>query len=359
MTRSAPMWKHTPRRESKPLCGVRAKVSRARLPRQGVLRRLSPVFCLACFIAIAGCSQPAGDHEIAVVVKVGGIPWFNRMEEGVRQAGKELGVDAYLIGPTQADEAQQVKMVEDLISKGVDAICVVPNDSASLEPVFDRARRAGIVVLTHESPQQKNHDYNIEAVRHQEFARHFVDKLVETVGPRAEYAVFVGSLTAPTHKIWADEAIRYAQESHPDLTLVTERIPCAEQMDLSKQKTLELIQAYPDLKGIIAFGSLGPPGAAQALEEKGLADKIAVIGTVIPSQGAPYLRQGSMRHGALWDPKPVGYALVAVADALLDGQTVTAGMDLPGMGRIGLEGRNIELDGMLEITQENAASLGF
>ncbi|NIO45975.1 MAG: substrate-binding domain-containing protein, partial [Planctomycetales bacterium] len=92
------------------------------------------------------CSRPPGEYEIATVVKVGGIPWFNRMEEGVHQAAKQLGVDAYLIGPTQADEAQQVRMVEDLISKGVDAICVVPNDSRSLEPVFAKAKAAGIKV---------------------------------------------------------------------------------------------------------------------------------------------------------------------------------------------------------------------
>jgi ribose/xylose/arabinose/galactoside ABC-type transport system permease subunit len=49
-----------------------------------------------------GCSRstrPDGP-EILTVVKVSGIPWFNRMEEGVRQAARELGIDAYQIGPS-------------------------------------------------------------------------------------------------------------------------------------------------------------------------------------------------------------------------------------------------------------------
>jgi simple sugar transport system substrate-binding protein len=77
----------------------------------------------------------AANYEIAVVVKIGGIPWFNRMEVGVKDAASELGVNAYQIGPSDADPAQQVKIVEDLIAKGVDAICVVPNDAKALEPV--------------------------------------------------------------------------------------------------------------------------------------------------------------------------------------------------------------------------------
>jgi len=329
-------------------------------------KRLSDCSLLCAFaavsVALIGCSEPTGvpgKYEIVTVVKVGGIPWFNRMEEGVRQAAQQLDVDTYLVGPAEADEAQQVRMVEDLISKGVDAICVVPNDSRSLEPVFAKAKAAGIRVITHESPLQENHDFNIEAINNADFAQYHVDKLVELIGPDAKYAIFVGSLTAPTHNIWADEVVEYAEQKYPNLKLVTERIPCSEEMDLAKQKTLDLIKAYPDLKGIIAFGSLGPPGAAQALKEKGLEGKIAVIGTVIPSQGAPYLQDGSLSHGTLWDPKPVGFALVYIAKTLLDGETVTDGMKVPDLGSIRLDGQNIELDCMLKITKDNANQLGF
>jgi len=314
---------------------------------------------LTATLLFAGCSKPTGKCEIVTVVKVGGIPWFNRMDEGVRQAAQQLGVDAYLIGPAQADEAQQVRMVEDLISKGVDAICVVPNDSRSMEPVFAKAKAAGIVVITHESPDQKNHDYNIEAINNAKFGQYHMDKLVQYAGEEAAYAIFVGSLTAPTHNIWADEAVKYAKAKYPKLTLVTDRIPCSEEMDLSKQKTLELIKAYANLRGIVAFGSLGPPGAAQAVKEKGLQEKIAVLGTVIPSQGATYLKDGSLRHGTLWDPKPVGFAMTYIAKALIDGQAIASGMEVPGIGPIALDGKNVELDCMLKITRDNAEGMGF
>src|ERR1700757_4315989 len=107
--------------------------------------------------------QAAGD-EVAVVVKIGGIPWFNAMEKGIQKAGKEDGLNAYMIGPTSADPAQQVRAVEDLIAKKVKVIGVVPNDAKALEPVFDRAQAAGIPVITHESPNQKGNTWDIEMI---------------------------------------------------------------------------------------------------------------------------------------------------------------------------------------------------
>ena len=60
---------------------------------------------LFCFFLVspvlfaAGQQETADDGlEIATVVKITGIPWFNRMEEGVKQAKSELGIDSYQIG---------------------------------------------------------------------------------------------------------------------------------------------------------------------------------------------------------------------------------------------------------------------
>ena len=59
----------------------------------------------------------AEEPEIAVVVKIGGIPWFTAMEQGIKKAGEENHLKAYMVGPTTADPAQQVRAVEDLIAK--------------------------------------------------------------------------------------------------------------------------------------------------------------------------------------------------------------------------------------------------
>ena len=325
-----------------------------------VTRTLLIVAC-AIFMALPLVSVAAQGkkYEIVTVVKITGIPWFNRMEEGVKKAAKDFGVNAYQVGPSDADPAQQVRIIEDLISKGVDAICVTPNDAKSLEPVFERARKQGIVIITHESPDQKGKDYDIELIDNIKFAQHSWDTLVKYMGPSGQYAVFVGSLTVPLHNLWVDEGLKYAKTKYPGLQVVTERIPCGEDQELAKQKTMELIKAYPNLKGIIGFGSLGPTGAAQALKEKGLTKQIAVVGNVMPGQAAAYLKDGSLKQGILWDPANAAYAMTWVAKQLLDKNKLSDGMTIPSVGKVSLSGDIITADVALDITASNAESLGF
>ena len=129
------------------------------------------------------CScRRAEPYEIAVVVKITGIPWFNVVETGVDRAAKELSVNAYQTGPAQADPAAQVKIVEDLVAKGVDAIAVVPNDAKALEPVFQKAKEKGIVVITHESPDQVGTDFDFELIDNVKFGQHAWDQLVKYMG---------------------------------------------------------------------------------------------------------------------------------------------------------------------------------
>lgn len=325
-----------------------------------LVRVLSVITLLGLLAACAPkAPEVAEPFEIAVVVKITGIPWFNVVETGVKRAATELGVNAYQTGPAEADPAAQVKIIEDLIAKGVDAIAVVPNDAKALEPVFEKAKAAGIVVITHESPDQVGTDFDFEPIDNVKFGQGAWDQLVRHMGDSGEYAIFVGGLTVPLHNFWADTGIAYAKEKYPNLTLVTERIPCGEDQELARQKTLELLKAYPNLKGIVGFGSLGPIGAAQALKEKGLTDQVAVVGTVIPSQAAPYLKEGSMKEGILWNPSDAGFGMVWLAKYLLEGNKIATGVEIPGLGAVTVDGQVVKLDKILYITAENAESLGF
>lgn len=55
------------------------------------------------------------------------------------------------------------------------------------------------------------------------------------------------------------------------------------------------MKTYPQMKGIIGFGSLGPIGAGQAVQKKRAKDKIAVVGIAMPAQAAPYLMRGDIK----------------------------------------------------------------
>ena len=149
----------------------------------------------------------SGGYKIATVVKLTGVAWFNRMEEGVERFAKETGNDVYQVGPQKADAALQVQIIEDLIAQKVDAITVVPFSVEALEPVLKKARDAGIVVVTHEADGFQNTDFNIEAFDNADYGRFLMDNLAKAMGEEGEYMTAVGSLTSKSHMQWEEAAV--------------------------------------------------------------------------------------------------------------------------------------------------------
>ena len=172
----------------------------------------------------SGSVFAAEKYEIALVAKVNGIPWFNRMGVGVKEAADKLNVNAYQTGPATPDPAQQVKVIEDLIAKNVNAIIVVPNDATVLEPVLKKARDKGIVVLSHESPDKQIAQWDVETIDSEKYAQANIDELAKDMGGKGGYVIYVGSLTVPLHNNWADLAIKYQKEKYPDMHEVTSRL---------------------------------------------------------------------------------------------------------------------------------------
>ncbi|BCL73600.1 autoinducer 2 ABC transporter substrate-binding protein [Vibrio nigripulchritudo] len=321
-----------------------------------LLRQIS-IFALAIVTAMSAVA--ADKPTMGVVVKIGGIPWFNAMEEGIKEQGKALGMDAFMIGPTSADPALQVRAIEDLIAQGVDAIGVVPNDAEVLEPVLAKARQQGIKVITHESPAQKNVDWNFELASVKGFGDAYGKLLAEKMGGKGEYAVFVGSLTVPLHNAWADAAIEYIKANHPDMKLIGDRYGVAESVDDSRTTALDLMSANPGLKGFLAFGSQGPIGAARAVQERRKTGDVLVLGPFSPGQGRKLVHSGVLTGGFMWNPMEAGKVFVTMADKLIKGETIQAGTEIPGLGVVNPEAgsTNLIVDQLVELNKDTVDDL--
>ena len=301
----------------------------------------------------------AANQTMVTVVKIAGIPWFNAVEKGIKKGAIDFGIDATMVGPANVDPAQQVKLLEDLIAKKVNVIGLVPLDVKVCEPVLKRAQAAGIKVITHEGPEQEGRDWNVELIDSVRFGEVQMQRLAKDMNEEGEYVVYVGTLTTPLHNKWADAAIAYQKANYPKMKLVADRFPGADEIDTSYKTSLDVIKAYPNLKGILGFGSNGPIGAGNAVREKRLGKKIAVVGTVLPSQAKDLIADGIIREGFLWNPTDAGYAMVAVAKLVLDGKEIKDGVDIPGLGKASVDvaGKLIKVDKIMRINGETIEAL--
>lgn len=298
------------------------------------------IACTLLSLFATGFAHAEEKLRMGIVVKVGGIPWFNAMESGIKNEAAKRGIDAWQVGPTSADPALQVRAIEDLIAQKVDIIGVVPNDPKVLEPVLKRAKEAGITVITHESPGQKYADWDFELVDSKSYGIANMQKLAECMKEEGKYAMYVGSLTVPLHNEWADAGIEYQKQHYPKMQLVSDKFGVGESLDDSIRTTNELMSKYGDLKGVIAYGSSGPIGAGRAVMNRQKIDNVCVVGAFSPGQGASLVNRGAIKGGYIWNPMTAGEVFIRVADMLHKKEPITNGMTIEGLGKVQVDEQN-------------------
>ncbi|TVR04412.1 MAG: autoinducer 2 ABC transporter substrate-binding protein [Spirochaetaceae bacterium] len=278
--------------------------------------------------------------QIAMVVKVEGVAWFDNMRLGIEAFDREhADVRAWQTGADTADPAAQVRIIEDLIAQGVDAILIVPNDPESLVPVIERARAQGIVVVTHEASNIRNADFDVEAFNNLEYGAHMASVMAEWMGGSGLWQPFVGHLTSTTHNEWVDGEIAYLQQNHPNIVKANRRLEENENQQVAYERSLEILRANPNIRAIMGSAMSTMPGAAQAIEELGLVGRVAAFGTCLPSVAGEYVESGAAESFHFWVPADAGYVSANVAYHLLTGREITAGVDLgrPGYNSITIQ----------------------
>lgn len=306
-------------------------------------------------------SADPADYKVVMIVKQSDS-WFDDMAAGIDQLKKDTGLNVSVQVPETGDAASQISIMEDLIAQDVDAICVVPNDPNALVPTIEKAKEAGIVVVTHEAPGIADSvDLDIEAFVNESFGELFAENLATAMGGKGKYAGFVGGLTMETHMAWYESAVAYLAENYPDMeNVATEPYEDGNSVEGARDKALEVLKAYPDIAGFFDCSAQGG-GICEALQENDLAGKVQVVSLALPSMSSTYLKDGSMAHGLCWRPADAGYAACYAAYLIASGQGIATGTDLKATGY-----DSIELDGSigygnapLEFTADNIDDYNF
>lgn len=299
-------------------------------------------------------------YEIIFIPKLIGIPWFTTMEKGLKDYAEKVGgMNFTTMGATDTDPAAQARMIEDAIAKKPDCIIVVPNDTATVEPLMKKGLESGILMLSQEAPTIKNAVADIEFLILAQEGKDVVELLVKNAGTKGGYAIMVGGLTVEGHNNRADAMVKYQEENYPDLYQVTSRLEGGENVQVAHDKTLELVTAYPDMVGLITIGSLGGIGAAQAVREKNLIGKFFVIGCSVPSEAKSYLEDKSMAANYIGNPYRIGLDTAYIVEHLLAGKKLEEITELPEYGTPLIEDKMITFHADSEVTFENADSFGF
>jgi rhamnose transport system substrate-binding protein/rhamnose transport system permease protein len=296
---------------------------------------------------------------IAVMPKAKGDPYFVSARAGAEDASRELGIDLIWDGPTGLDAAKQNELVENWITRRVDAIAVAVENKAGISTVLRKARERGIHVLTWDADAEPDaREFFANQATSEAIANTLTDEAARLLGGKGDFAIITGALTAANQNEWI-AFIKKRLDRYPDLKLATIR-PSDDDRDKAFLETQTILKAYPQVKLIMAISAPAVPGSGEAVRQAGRKD-LKVIGLSLPSICKPYVHDGTVQTVVLWSTRDLGY-LTVYASSLLAQNKIPSGVQSIQAGRLGkleLRGSEIILGPPLIINKANIDQFDF
>jgi rhamnose transport system permease protein len=326
-----------------------------------LVRSLGPPADRAATSSTAGPASSRGRRPvIAMMPKAKGDPYFISCRAGAEEAAQELGVELIWDGPTGLDAARQNELVENWITRKVDAIAVAVENRAGISTVLRKARERGIRVLTWDADAEPDaRDYFVNQATPEGIANTLTDEAARLLNGAGEFAIVTGALSAANQNEWIAFIRKRLAEKYPSLTLVTIR-PSDDDRDKAFAETQTIMRVHPNVKLVMAISAPAVPGAAEAVRQAGRKE-VNVIGLSLPNINKPYVHGGVVQAVVLWNTRDLGYLTVLASALAVDNklQGGTASIQAGRLGAINIRGTEILLGAPLLMNKANIDKYDF
>lgn len=275
---------------------------------------------------LAACRQ--GQKRLIGVVPKGRAHLFwQSVHAGAEAAAREAGVEVNWNGPaTETDYNAQIQIVDAMINRRVDAICLAPIDKKVMVNVVERAAKANIPVVIFDSAIDT--DSFVSQVATDNFAagQLAADRMGEILGGKGKIvmvAVQPGAASTMAREEGFETRIK---EKFPGIDIADKRYGMA---DFAKSLAVSenMLTAHSDLAGLFASNESSTVGAAQALKAR--KSSVKMVGFDWSPTLLEDLRAGLIDSLVVQHPFKMGYESVKAAVLKLGGGTPQKINNLP------------------------------
>jgi rhamnose transport system substrate-binding protein len=144
-----------------------------------------------------------------------------------------------------------------------------------------------------------------------------IQLMSQLMGGHGQFAILSATTTAPDQNYWIQgmqATLKKPQYKGLDLVKIAYG---NDDPATSTSQTEALLAAYPNLKGILSPTTVGVSAAAAVIQQRGLADKIAVTGLGDPNEMRAYVENGTVKAFQLWDASKEGVVATYLIHAML------------------------------------------
>jgi rhamnose transport system substrate-binding protein len=273
---------------------------------------------------VAGPSKSEATYKIYLLPKNLGNPYFNASHQGAKKAAKELGDTVTYNAPTEATGTKQVPFIDTAVRQGFKAIIISAADANAVAPALKRAQQRGVKVITYDAdtvPSARTVFVSLPDFKSVGEAQ--IEWLGSQIGYSGEFAILSATAVAPNQNQWIKYMkLAIKKPKYKNMKLV--KVAYGNDNDTkSAQEAQALLQAYPNLEGIISPTTVGIAAAARVLSQAKKCD-VVLTGLGLPSQMRQYVKSNCVKKFGLWNVVDLGYVAVYTAHAVADGKVTGA-----------------------------------
>jgi rhamnose transport system substrate-binding protein len=270
---------------------------------------------------------------VGILPKLDTDPYFQVAKGGAEDAAKEIGGKVIQAAPSQATAEAQIEFINNFVAQKVGIIAIAGNDANAVSPALKRATKEGIRVMSYDSDvASEARQVFVNQVKGDSLAEMMLVSMHDLIGGEGEFAILSSTPTATNQNAWIEimKGMIANDPKYGKMKLV--QVAYGEESEqVNQQQALALVQAFPNLKGIIVPAGIGLPAAARALEQAGAIGKVKLTGLAPATLMKKYIEAGQAQD-IWWNVTDLGYLTYHAAQAVAmckitgkEGEKFTAG----------------------------------
>lgn len=167
-------------------------------------KMLACILALTLALCLAGAACAEG-YKVALVNYSVGNSWRAQMvaefEAEAKRLQEEGVISEYYITNSNDDISKEISDVEDMITKGVDAIVITAASPTALAPAVEEATEAGIKVVSFDNVVDTDMQVATVGIDEKEFGRINAEFLVEALDGKGKIIVLNGTAGTTTDSL--------------------------------------------------------------------------------------------------------------------------------------------------------------
>lgn len=286
------------------------------------ISRATPVILCALAAMLSGCKTDGartadGTKMLRVAfVTNNASDFWTIARKGCEKADAELpDLEMEFRIPSDGTAAEQKRIIDDLLAKGVQGIAISPVDPANqTEMINAAARQALVITQDSDAPQSDRACYvgtdNVAAGRE-------AGKLIKEALPDGgKIMIFVGKLDAQNAKE-RYQGIREELDGSK-VQIVDVRTDDTDRVR-AKSNVLDALVKYPDLACLVGLWSYNGPAIYNAVKDSGKVGKVKIICFDEEDETLAGVKDGAIYATVVQQPFEFGYQAIKLMHAVLKG----------------------------------------